>query len=94
MKTISLKLSETVAKEIDTVMGKFPYNTKSEFIREAIREKLYEFRYGHSYKEAMRNLRNNFGASKVKTTPEDDRKIREKVSKELEEELRKRFNIK
>ena len=43
MKTISLKLESTFLQSIEKVMKKSNYTTKTEFIREAIRDKMQEF---------------------------------------------------
>ncbi|MGA2130235.1 MAG: ribbon-helix-helix domain-containing protein [Candidatus Pacearchaeota archaeon] len=42
METISLKLEKAFLQEIEKVMKKHNYTTKTEFIREAIRDKLKE----------------------------------------------------
>src|SRR3989344_1659774 len=40
METVSLKLGETFVEDMERLMQKHRYTTKTEFIREAIREKM------------------------------------------------------
>lgn len=44
MENISLKLEKTFLKEIEKLMKKHNYMTKTEFIREAIRDKIKKLR--------------------------------------------------
>lgn len=67
-----------MAKEIDKAMRPY-YSTKTEFIREAIRDKIKEI----SKEKAIDELKKYFGKSKSKTTYGEERKIRESVGKEF-----------
>lgn len=78
MESITIKVDDQLAKEIDLAM-KPDYSTKTEFIREALREKLKEIRK----EKAIDELRKYFGAAKTKTSYKEEREIREKVGKEL-----------
>ena len=62
------------------------YTTKTEFIREAIRDKLKVIRKDRAIDE----LRKYFGKAKTKTSYSEERKIREDVGKEFA----KKFGIK
>lgn len=84
METVSLKLDETVLIEIDETLGKHRYGTRTEFIRDAIREKLSEFEKQDVLKELVRLK----GSSKRKTSDADVHKAREKAVDELEKKWR------
>lgn len=62
------------------------YGTKSEFVREAIREKLKKQRQ----EKLLQELRKGLGSVKIKTTKKEERDIREAVGKEIA----KKFGIK
>lgn len=79
METICIKLEEDFAKDMDAAIKANRYSTKTEFIREAIRDKLKQM-------EAIKKLESFFGKAKVKTTDKENRKIREQVGKELAKE--------
>lgn len=64
-------------------MRKHRYTTKTEFIREAIRDKIDDL----ETKAALKRLEKVYGASKRKTTDEDLHKAREEVVKEMAEEF-------
>jgi metal-responsive CopG/Arc/MetJ family transcriptional regulator len=74
MESITIKVNDAMAKEIEKAM-KPDYSTKTEFIRDALREKLNKIRQTKEYKE----LRKYLGILKTKTTDEELHKIREKV---------------
>ena len=79
MEIISVKFQEDVLKHIDNSIEQHNFNSRTEFIREAIRDKLKELKK----EETLNELQKHFGKSKTKTTFEEDRKIREKVGKEI-----------
>lgn len=83
METVSLKLEKKFSKHLDKVMKKHSYSTKTEFIREAIRDKINEL----ETKQALERARKIYGASRLKTTDEQLHKAREKAVKELENEF-------
>ena len=85
MESITIKVEGDMAKEIDKAMKPF-YSTKTEFIREAIREKLLILRKEH----AIDGLQKFFGAAKTRASYEEERNIRESVSKQFV----KKFGIK
>ncbi|MFH1211210.1 MAG: ribbon-helix-helix domain-containing protein [archaeon] len=72
METICLKMEENMLKDMDNVLKNNWYSTRTEFIREAIREKLSEI----EREEAIKKLAAMRGAFKPK----------HKLSKEEEEE--------
>ncbi|VVB81332.1 Putative nickel-responsive regulator [uncultured archaeon] len=87
METICIKVEGDLLNRVNQSMKKSGYSTKTEFIREAIREKLED-----NEKEALIKEFLKFRGKGRSTTDEERRKTREKVSKELMEELEKRFN--
>lgn len=78
MESITIKVEDNLADEIDKAM-KPDYSTKTEFIREAIRDKIKSIRKEKSIEE----LSKYFGKAKTKTTYKEERKIRDVVGKRL-----------
>lgn len=87
METVSVKFNEDVLKKIDRSISEHNFTSRTEFIRSAVRDKLADLNREELIKEFLRYK----GRSKNKTTEEDNRKTREAASKELMEELEKRF---
>jgi len=85
MEPITIKLEEDLAKEMDKAMKPY-YSTKTEFVREAIREKIQKI----NKEKVLEELMKNFGKAKKKTSYEEERRIRDKVGKEFI----KKFGIK
>ncbi|MBN1792890.1 hypothetical protein JW826_04380 [Candidatus Woesearchaeota archaeon] len=88
MESVTIKMDELFAREMEAAM-KPNYSTKTEFIREAIRDKIKKINLEKIRPELLKNL----GAARKKgqpqTTPEDERRIREEVGREYA----KRFGI-
>lgn len=83
METISLKIDDDSARRLEHMKKKHHYTTKTEFIREAIREKIDRL----ETKEALLRLEKLYGASKRKTTDAELHRAREKAAQELFREL-------
>jgi Arc/MetJ-type ribon-helix-helix transcriptional regulator len=83
MDIISIKLDESLNKEIEKVMKPL-YTTKTEFIREAIRDKIHE----EKRKQHIQKVRENFG--KGKGTAKNNLTDREMKELAGEEFLRER----
>ena len=81
---INVKLDDMFLKEIDTIVEKQGYHNRTEFIRNALREKVEETKL----KEAMIQIAHLKGASKKRTSDADLEKIREKVFYELDRKIR------
>jgi hypothetical protein len=78
METLTFKAEEAFVKEMEEAMSP-SYSTKTEFIREAIRDKINDL----EKKRALKALYDNFGKGRHhQTTDEDDRRAREQVAKE------------
>lgn len=88
MENISLKLEPRFAREIDLLIKRNRYSTKTEFIREAIRDKVKELKK----QESLDELRKIFGSSKRKMTEETDKLHR--IREELTDRYEKKFEFK
>ena len=84
MENISLKIEGNFAKEIGRVIKKNLYSTKTEFIREAIRDKIKEL----EEQEMLKKAKKLFGSSKRKTTDKELHKAREKAFEQLDRILK------
>ena len=72
---ITLKLDGEFLKDIDEVVRKGSYHNRTEFIRNALREKVDEAKL----KDAMMRISHLKGASKKKVTEEEYERVREEV---------------
>ena len=86
MEAISLKLDEGILDHIDKSLSKHMYSTRTEFIRDAIREKLSELEKEELLKEVAK-LR---GSSKRKTTNREIHEAGEKAFEVIERKLKTR----
>jgi metal-responsive CopG/Arc/MetJ family transcriptional regulator len=75
MESITIKVEDDFLQEIELAMRPY-YSTKTEFIREAIRDKIKKMKVENE-------LLSSFGKSKKKTISTDERRIREEVGKEF-----------
>ncbi len=87
METLCIKVEDELLDRINVSMKKSGYSTKTEFIREAIREKLDDDEKEMLVREFLK-----FRGKGKATTDEDRKRTKEKVSKEFLEELERRFN--
>lgn len=81
MESITIKVEESLASEIVSAMNPL-YSTKTEFIREAIRDKIKSI----NKEKTLNNLEKHFG--KYKSNRKDD-----EVRKEVGEKLLKKYNL-
>ena len=81
---ITVKLENSFLKEIDKVVKKEGYQNRTEFIRNALREKVEET----DLKEAMTKLVHLKGASQKKTTEKEYEEIRKKAFQEISEKIK------
>ena len=77
MEPVSIKFDERSLKNIGKIMQKFGYSTKTEFIREAVRDKIKDL----EKEEALKKIDKLFGASKRRTTDAQLHEAREKLEK-------------
>ena len=82
MESISLKLESSFLKYIETIMKKHRYITKTEFIREAIRDKIKNL----EMEEAIFRAKKLYGTSKRKTTDKQLHEAGEKAFRQLAKE--------
>ncbi len=80
METITIKLEDKFAKDVEEAIKRHRYTTKTEFVREAIRDKLKEI----EDEEALAHARKLYGTSKKKTSDKALHKARERAFSELE----------
>ena len=81
---ITFKLEDTFLKDVDEVVKSQRFQSRTEFIRNALREKVEEAKM----KEAMMQIAKLKGASSKKTSDVDLEKIRDKVFDEFERKLK------
>ena len=84
METISLKLEENLLEEIDQTLTKHRYSTRTEFIRDAIREKLSDL----EKEEVLKSIAKIRGSSKRKTTDKQLHNAREMLISEYEKRFK------
>ncbi len=88
MEVISVKFQEEVLQEIDNKIARHNFNSRTEFIREAVRDKIKEL----SREDLVEKFLKFNGKAKKRTTYEQNKDTRKQVSKELMAELEKRFS--
>ncbi len=88
MEAVTVKFQEDVLKKIDETITEHNFNSRTEFIREAVRDKLAEL----SKEELMKEFLKYRGKARKKTTYKDNLKTKQAVSRELMAELGKRFS--
>ena len=88
METVSVKFQEEVLNRIDLSISSHNFNSRTEFIREAVRDKLSEL----SKDDLIDEFLKFGGKAKKKTTYEENMRTKEEASKELMAELEKRFS--
>ncbi len=84
MEVVSLKLEKHMLDEIDRKLVAHRYATRTEFMRDAIREKLSDLEKD----KMLANLKKLYGFSKKKTTDKQLHEARQKAFEELDRELR------
>ena len=86
MQAITIKMEDRLLEELDQKLEEHRYSTRTEFIRDAIWEKLSEL----EKEQILKNLSQLKGTSKRKTNDAQLHAARDKVFEMLE----KKFNIK
>lgn len=87
MQTITFKLNDEILGKVDKSLSMFNFSTRTEFIRDAIRDKLEQL----ETEQFMKKLAAYKGKSKVKYSDKEFRKLRNKASEEYQKELEARF---
>ncbi len=75
METVTVKFQKDVLKKIDKTMKEHSYSTRTDFIREAIRDKLDDLDRDELIKEFLKFK----GSAKTKTSDKRLREIREEA---------------
>ena len=91
MQTISLKIADSIIMRIDDNLERYKYTTRSEFIRDAIRDKLNALEneeFEGSVKDYLNNTSKNVEVPKIRSNKADDL---EKAKKDIFVELERRF---
>jgi metal-responsive CopG/Arc/MetJ family transcriptional regulator len=83
METISIRLDDGMMRELDRIMKKHHFATLTEFIRDAIRNRMKEL----EKEELQKQIARLAGSSKRKTTDEELHKAGEKVFEKLEKKF-------
>ncbi|HLC98910.1 MAG TPA: ribbon-helix-helix domain-containing protein [Candidatus Nanoarchaeia archaeon] len=86
MEAVCVKLDKRILKTVDKSIREHNYSTRTDFIREAIRDKLRDLQKDRFMKEIERFK----GSAKVKVSDERLEEIREKVGRDYA----KKFGIK
>jgi metal-responsive CopG/Arc/MetJ family transcriptional regulator len=81
---VTFKLDDKFLREVDAVVKKSGFSNRTDFIRDALREKVSEIKL----KEAMIEIGRLKGKSKKKTTDEMLERIREEVFREFEKKFK------
>jgi metal-responsive CopG/Arc/MetJ family transcriptional regulator len=81
---ITVKMDNVFLGEVDNVVKNEGYQNRTEFIRNALREKVEDIKL----KKAMMELAHLKGSAKKKTTEDDYEKIRAKAFDEISKKLR------
>ncbi|MDD9954002.1 MAG: ribbon-helix-helix domain-containing protein [Candidatus Woesearchaeota archaeon] len=87
MEVVTVKFQKEILKRIDDSLTEHNFNSRTEFIREAVRDKFVELNKGKLIAEFMA-LR---GKAKKKTTYKENLKTKHEVGEELFKELEQRF---
>jgi len=87
MENVSLKIETKFEEELEKVMKKNGYATKTEFIREALRDKIREL----EKQETLKKMGKLFGSSKHKTTDEQLHIAGEKAFEQLEKKFKRKI---
>jgi metal-responsive CopG/Arc/MetJ family transcriptional regulator len=87
MKTVTVRFKKNILDNLDEKINEHNFNSRTEFIREAVREKLSDL----TKEELLREFLKYRGKSKTKTNYKDNRKTRGLISKKLMKELEEKF---
>lgn len=80
MEVLNIKIEKGIIKDIDKSLKKYRYSTRSEFVRDAIRQKLTDL----EKEELMKAAAKARGSSRHKTTDKQIHETRERLAKQLE----------
>jgi len=78
MEAVCIKMDTRIMEEMETCIEEENYSTKTEFIREAVREKIKAIKK----EQALKKFEAMFGKGKPKLNDEEFAKMREQVGRE------------
>ena len=81
MESITIKIEDNLYEEMNKAMNPY-YSTKTEFVREAIRDKIKNIKKD----QVLEDLKKYFGKAKTKTSYKQSRKVRERVGRQIAKE--------
>lgn len=84
MEIVTLKMDKEMLNRMDALIKQHQYGTRTEFIRDALRDKMSSLEKEELIKKVMALK----GSVKHKTTDEELRRMREEAWKELQEEMK------
>ena len=84
MEPVTIKFESDFIKFLEAIMKRHHYATISEFIREAVREKVKEL----EKEEMLKAVERLAGSSKRNTTDEELHEVREALAKRYEEKFK------
>ena len=87
METVTVKFQEDVLGRVDAAIAEHNFNSRTEFIREAVRDKLVEL----SREDLLKEFLKFRGKAKKKTTDGHRQKVKEEAGRELMAYLEKKF---
>ena len=79
MEVVTVKFQEDILKKIDDSIKKNNFNSRTEFIREAVRDKLSEL----EKKQIIEHLMKLKGSAKVRMSDEEIHRVRDEVAEEF-----------
>jgi len=88
METVTFKLQEGIVKKIDRIIRPLNFNNRTEFIREAIREKLISIERD----SVIHELRRFKGTAKLSVSDKKLHEIREEVANKYARKLGIKLN--
>lgn len=91
MRTISLKINDNIITRIETNLEKYNYSTLSEFIRDAIRDKLETLENQKFESEIRDYLHKNPKNGEVEKTTKTEQEQLEKAKHDIFVELERKF---
>ena len=77
METISIRLDEGMANELEKIMKRHHFATLTEFVRDAIRNRMKEL----ELEELQKQIARLAGSSKRKTSDKELHRVRERLEK-------------
>jgi len=97
MEHISIQLETSIARQIEKSLKEFNYSTKTEFIRESIRDKLKQLAEEREKKKGWQALyaaRGIFKGKEPARTQKEEQEFEKKVDQEIRDHYEKKFGIK